>query len=209
MQTVRGRKRKKADKMDDMDSPYDRGATSEEKPMRPDQAKPVADRIRALVVITDAGCWEWQGGFRAGTGYGRISVGSRADGTRRDLSAHVAAYLEFKGEIPEGMEIDHLCRNRACCNPDHLEAVPHKVNLRRAPTQPSTANATKTHCKRGHEYNEQNTWHDRRGKRQCRACRRKFASTGTLTRPATECRCAFGWQPDCPQHGTAKKMENA
>jgi hypothetical protein len=127
--------------------------------------RPIADRIRANVAEID-GCWLYQGALQA-NGYALVSLGRTAEG--RDY-LHRVTYRDAHGEIPAGMDIDHLCRNRACCNPEHLEAVSRRVNLLRGNTI-TAANAAKTHCKRGHEFTEDNTRHDGRG-RQCRTCDR-------------------------------------
>ena len=107
------------------------------------------------------GCWLWKRYIdshpRAG-GYGRFVL------NRKQIGAHRVAYTLLKGEIPEGKEIDHLCRVKKCVNPDHLEAVTHAENLRRY------ARLT-THCPRGHEYDEENTvWRKGTEKRDCYAC---------------------------------------
>jgi HNH endonuclease len=80
--------------------------------------------------------------------------------------AHRVSYEQFVGPIPSGLEIDHLCRNRSCTNPEHLEAVSHAVNMSRS------AAAVATSCRSGHEYTEANTIHQTigNGKRRCRAC---------------------------------------
>jgi hypothetical protein len=69
-------------------------------------------------------CWLWTRGTN-GVGYGTTYWRSKT------MSAHVVLYTMYKGEIPDGCELDHLCRNRLCVNPEHLEAVPRRVNLRR------------------------------------------------------------------------------
>ena len=97
-------------------------------------------------------------------GYGQFRVG-----TQRKL-AHRVAYEWSLGEIPEGLDLDHLCRVRNCVNPSHLEPVTRQENLRRGIGNP---HKHKTHCPRRHEYNEENTYYDsKRNKRQCRVCRR-------------------------------------
>lgn len=116
---------------------------------------PVADRLRGLMVERADGCWEWQGG-RDGMGYGTIIV------QRQTLRAHRASYEAFVGPIPDGLELDHLCRHKECINPAHLEPVTHSENLRRH-------YASITACPKGHAYTEANTYLDH-GKRRCRAC---------------------------------------
>ncbi|MGO3650436.1 HNH endonuclease signature motif containing protein [Agrococcus casei] len=94
------------------------------------------------------------------------------------LPAHRFAYADSRGAIPEGLEIDHLCRNRSCVNPKHLEAVSKRENLARGYAVPAI-NARKTHCKRGHEFTAENTY--RWGSsRICRACKRLPSRGGVL-----------------------------
>lgn len=80
-------------------------------------------RFFAKVTTTDSGCWEWQA-FKTDKGYGIFKL----PGSQK---AHRASYQHFVGPIPDGMEIDHLCANRGCVNPEHLEAVTHSENIRR------------------------------------------------------------------------------
>ena len=115
-------------------------------------------------LIDDAPCWIWTGSSRGGYGY--LST------TRRDhvsTGAHRLAWEIFRGPIPAGYHIDHLCRTPLCCNPAHLEPVTPQTNTLRG-NGPTAANASKTHCVNGHEYDLLNTafW-DKRG-RACRAC---------------------------------------
>ena len=92
-------------------------------------------------------CWIWQGQINQ-DGYGRATqMGPKNLST----SAHAAAYMVLKGPVPGGLELDHLCRVRACINPDHLEPVTHHENMLRG------KQATLTHCKRGHEFTPENT----------------------------------------------------
>jgi len=88
---------------------------------------------------------------------------------KRVEQAHRIAHRLWVGPIGANMEIDHLCRNRACVNPEHLECVPHRENMRRSDTI-FGANARKTKCVRGHEFTAQNTRITTAGSRFCRAC---------------------------------------
>lgn len=120
------------------------------------------DRFWSKVEKT-SGCWEWRGG-RKPEGYGVFSTGGRAGGMVR---AHRAAYWLLVGPIPEGLFLDHLCRNPGCVNPAHLEPVTHAENVARGDA--GQHQARKTHCKHGHEFTPANTiW--RGHLRQCRAC---------------------------------------
>jgi len=128
-----------------------------------------ADRIRANVEVDPiSGCWNWQRRLNRG-GYG---IGNHfIDGARVTYRAHRLAYETFVGPIPVELVLDHLCRNRACCNPEHLEAVPQAVNFARSPHTIARQRAASTHCKRGHEFTVENTYRYRGG-RTCRACNR-------------------------------------
>jgi hypothetical protein len=129
----------------------------------------VADRIRMNVEIDDAsGCWNWQRRINRG-GYG---IGNHfIDGARVTYRAHRLSYETFVGPVSPGLSLDHLCRNRRCANPAHLEPVPQRVNLMRAPLSIASQNAAKTHCKWGHPFDEDNTLYRATG-RSCRACNR-------------------------------------
>lgn len=91
------------------------------------RVRPLADRVFEKVDVT-LFCWEWKGAICPGTGYGHVGLGRRTDGVG---VVHRVVYELLVGPIPPGMDLDHLCRNRACCNPDHLEPVTRSVNNRR------------------------------------------------------------------------------
>ncbi len=116
------------------------------------------------IVDAESGCWVWQ---RCLTfGYGR----KRVKGV--DWRAHRWYYEQAHGPIPAGLVIDHLCRNRACVNPAHMEPVTNRENILRG-VSPHALNARKTHCKRDHEYTPENTYLTPAGLRQCRECDRQ------------------------------------
>ena len=100
-------------------------------------------------------CWIWLGAKTKG-GYGHTVA----------TTAHRRAYEELVGPIPEGLDLDHLCRVRACVNPAHLEPVTRKVNVNRG------EKANRTHCPKGHPYDALNTYYRTSGARVCRACQR-------------------------------------
>lgn len=121
-------------------------------------------------------CWEWTKGQR-GAGYGSF----RLDG--RPQRAHCVAYEWANGPVPDGMELDHLCRNRICVRPSHLEAVTHRENLLRGEGF-AALNARRTHCHAGHPFDETNTYIDRRGERVCRTCAREQKHRSAEREPA-------------------------
>jgi hypothetical protein len=109
------------------------------------------------------GCWVWTGALH-NFGYGITSIKAKA------VLAHRISYQTLVGPIPDGLHLDHLCRNPPCVNPSHLEPVTCKENLHRGPTTMAAINRAKTHCVRNHEFTPANTWVDKRGSRYCRAC---------------------------------------
>jgi len=111
-------------------------------------------------------CWKWIGALDK-DGYGKLSI--RRDGKSKHWRAHRWVYSLYK-ELQEG-PLDHLCQNKTCVNPDHLEHVTTRVNNLRS-DGPSGVNARKAFCVRGHAFTVDNTYHDGRGWRQCRRCNR-------------------------------------
>lgn len=131
---------------------------------------PVLQRLLAKIEVAENGCWLWIGKLQNG-GYGQIKV---PDGTAKGKTKYVhrVAYEEMVGRIPKELELDHLCRERRCCNPDHLEPVPRSVNVLRGVGW-AAQNAKVTHCPHGHAFDKANTYHTRTGHRACRACARE------------------------------------
>ncbi|MFJ8146570.1 HNH endonuclease signature motif containing protein [Streptomyces sp. NPDC096048] len=116
-------------------------------------------RLLEKVEIDESGCWRWTG-FISHKGYGRFRFASNVG------HAHRFAYVVLVGPIGDGLEIDHLCRERSCINPEHLEAVTHSENLQRR--HPA---GLPTHCQEGHEYTPENTYRRPNGARLCRTCK--------------------------------------
>jgi len=115
-------------------------------------------------------CWEWIGTIWRNSGYARFKDGGV------EVPAHRWAYLDAYGPIQNGLQLDHLCRNRRCVNPKHLEAVTGKVNVLRGETI-TAINHRKTHCTRGHEFSKENTFIRRNGHRRCKECTKLSAKT--------------------------------
>lgn len=122
-------------------------------------------RFNSKISITSEGCHEFTGGI-SGNGYGAFWLNGKT------VSAHKFAYERKFGIVQNGLELDHLCRNRKCANPDHLEPISCKENLLRGETF-NAANAAKTHCPKGHTLVENNlvSYALKRGMRTCKKCK--------------------------------------
>ena len=127
--------------------------------------RPIAERIWDKVETPDT-CWLWTGA-KNDRGYGTVWDLER----RSRVYVHRALFQLLVGPIPEGLELDHLCRNPGCVNPAHLEPVTHRENVLRG-TSPTAFNNRLTHCPAGHPYDEKNTYYPKRGGRMCRECAR-------------------------------------
>jgi hypothetical protein len=115
-----------------------------------------------------SGCWLWFASTLK-NGYGSLGVLGTTE------YAHRHSYKRLVGEIPDGMQLDHLCRVRCCVNPAHLEAVTQQENLRRG--EAGAHNAAKTHCPSGHPYSGDNLRYARNMSRICRACQKHHIAT--------------------------------
>ena len=107
-------------------------------------------------------------------GYGTMTIKGKPK------RAHIVAYEQMVGPIPEGLELDHLCDNPSCVRPDHLKAVTHRENTLRG-NNPFAQKARQTHCIHGHEFTPENTYTGR-GRRECRACNRERQRARNSTR---------------------------
>lgn len=137
------------------------------------KVKDVRERFDAKWTPVDGGrdtpCWRWTASLKD-TGYGQFSRGRLGEGMEL---AHRMAYMLYVGPIPVDMELDHMCRNRWCVNPAHLEPVTKRVNVLRG-IGPTAANASRMRCREGHALAGSNVLIYRDGKRRCRECNRAW-----------------------------------
>ena len=128
--------------------------------------KPVIERFLEKISVSKVNfyegkpCWEWTAA-KDSAGYGMFWL-------NRLQGAHRVSYEYFNGKIPEDLVINHKCRNRCCVNTQHLEVITNKENIQIG----ICAMRNKTHCPQGHEYTEENTYHQPKGGRNCRICGR-------------------------------------
>lgn len=133
--------------------------------------RPPVDRFAEKIALTDSGCIEWIAGTN-GAGYGRFFL-DWAGGRNLSQLAHRWSYEHHAGPIPDGLHLDHLCRNTLCVNPDHLEPVTHQENVLRG-TAPAAIHAAKAECVNGHPFTGDNLVLRANGRwRDCRECRRQ------------------------------------
>lgn len=144
---------------------------------QPDDAR-LPKRFRIKFEIRDCGyatpCWAWIAG-KGGKGYGQFQ-----EKTKKAVSAHLYCYRVLVGPVPDGLTLDHLCRNRCCCNPAHVEPVTLGENVLRGVGDPAQ-NARKTHCKHGHPFSGSNLYIEKMtGYRVCRVCHLRLTAAYRL-----------------------------
>lgn len=157
------------------------------------------EAIAAKVKVEAAGCWVWTG-LLSSSGYGRLYDPE----LRRTVPAHRASYEAHVGPIPPGLQLDHLCRVRACVNPSHLEPVTQTENVLRG-EGPTARRARADECVNGHPLAGDNLYvHPTRGHRLCRACMAK-ANRERLAGAKGTAPCS---EPGCDRRSFARGMCN-
>ena len=130
--------------------------------------RPAIERLLERIELDERGCWVWTA-YVNPDGYAVLSP----DPGHSQL-AHRFSYVWHVGPVQPGMELDHVCRNRACVNPDHLEQVTHRENMKRSITR--WRHQQVAQCPQGHDYSPQNTGISIQAgghpNRYCKACRR-------------------------------------
>lgn len=143
---------------------------------------PIERFDRYWIPEPNSGCWLWFGAT-AGNGYGSFYNGDRM------VSAHSFSYLHNVGQVPNGLELDHLCRQRCCVNPDHLEPVTRRENTKRGIAGHHMRG--KSQCDRGHPFDESNTHWRPDGRRTCKKCKSAARSKRRLrAKHASSCSAA-------------------
>ena len=127
----------------------------------------LTDALNHYVAEANSGCWIWRSANSGG--YGNFSV------NKKQYRAHRVIYELLKSPIPQDMTLDHLCRNRICVNPNHLEPVSRRENILRG-IGLAAKNGKKSHCLKGHPFDEFNTYLPKDGSRQCKTCRKERKS---------------------------------
>lgn len=142
--------------------------------MKTDRLEELTDRFFDRVVEINTECWLWNGRHDK-DGYALWDL-INFFGRRETRTARISFALYYGYPVPDEMQVDHLCRNRGCVNPEHLESVTNRENTLRG-SGVAAINAAKTCCKRGHEFNESNTYYRPDGTgRACRTCYAEYAS---------------------------------
>jgi hypothetical protein len=145
-----------------------RKGSSHSRESRAKMGRPLAERFaEKWTPEPNSGCWLWTASLTT-AGYGSIGVGAG-----RTRNAHIVSWNLHRGDVPDGLELDHLCRNRACVNPDHLEPVTGRENVRRGLL--GVLAVKPTNCPQGHEYTPENTSFTKRGWMYCDQCKRDKA----------------------------------
>ena len=125
---------------------------------------PLSRFEKLYITEPNSGCWIWMGAIHS-QGYGLF----RFDPTKRSMFAHRIAYQLFVSDIPKPLQIDHLCRNRFCVNPKHMELVTLVENVLRGESPPAQK-ARQTHCQSGHRLGGDNAYRSQSHGRRCREC---------------------------------------
>ena len=138
-------------------------------------AEEVWQRILTRTTVDPDGCWEWQGAVNS-RGYGCASSGKKG----KSALVHRVSIIVRDGSLADDMTIDHLCRNKRCVRPDHLEAVTIAENNKRG--REAAGYAIGGHCGSGHELTEDSTYRHPRGQLVCRECQTRYSKQGSLWR---------------------------